>query len=111
MAIQTNGTFTYNSGVYTTPYFRIVLNLPQDGQQTPVDCFMYSSQDAYVSGSGQIACFPFYISNVSASADNSGNNVINKYLLYITEQVTGSLEAMSSGSTFDIVEIPTSWYL
>ena len=108
MAIQTNGTFTYNSGIYTTPYFRIVLHLPQDGQQTPVDCFMYSSQEAYTSGSGQITCFPFYVSNASASADNSGNNVINKYLLYITEQVTGSLESMSSGSTFDIIEIPTS---
>ena len=108
MAIQTTSTFEYNSGVYTNPYFRIVLHLPQDGQETPVDCFMYSSQEAYASGSGQIACFPFYVSNVSASADNSGDNVINKYLLYVTEQITGSLETMSSGSTFNIVEIPTS---
>ena len=75
MAIQATSTFEYNSGVYTNPYFRIVLHLPQDGQQTPVDCFMYSSQDAYASGSGQISCFPFYVSNVSASADNSGDNV------------------------------------
>jgi len=27
-------------------------------------------------------------------------------LLFATEQITGSLESMSAGSTFDIVEIP-----
>ena len=73
MAIQATSTFEYNSGVYTNPYFRIVLHLPQEGQETPVDCFMYSTQETYASGSGQIACFPFYVSNVSASADNSGD--------------------------------------
>jgi hypothetical protein len=36
------------------------------------------------------------------------NNVVNQYLLFVTEQITGSLEAMSPGSTFDIVEIPVS---
>jgi hypothetical protein len=64
---------------------------------------MYHSQEAYASGSSHLACFPFYVSNASASADNSADNVVNKYLLYVTEQVTGSLETMSAGSTFEIV--------
>ena len=107
MAIQSTSPFIYNYGTYSEPYFRIVTHLPVSGDQTPVDCFMYPSQEAYASGSGHLTCFPFYVSNVSASADNSGDNVVNKYLLYVTEQITGSLEAMSSGSTFEIVEIPT----
>jgi len=107
MAIQSTSDFQYNYGTYSTPYFRLVLHLPLSGGETPVDCFMYHSQEAYASGSSSIAAFPFYVSNVSASADNSGDNVVNKYLLYVTEQVTGSLETMSSGSTFDVVEIPT----
>jgi len=45
--------------------------------------------------------------NSSASVDNDGDNVVNKYLLYVTENVTGSLETLSPGSTFTIVEIPT----
>jgi hypothetical protein len=107
MAIQSTSNFIYNYATYTTPYFRIVAHLPVSGDQTPVDCFMYPSQEAYASGSGYLTCFPFYVSNASASADNSADNVVNKYLLYVTEQITGSLEAMSSGSTFEIVEIPT----
>jgi hypothetical protein len=107
MAIQTTSNFEYNYGTYTTPYFRLVLHLPLSGGDTPVDCFMYHSSEAYALGSGSIACFPFYVQNASASIDNSGDNVVNKYLLYITEQVTGSLETMSTGSTFDITEIPT----
>ena len=107
MAIQATSDFSYNYGTYTTPYFRLVTHLPVAGNQTPVDCFMYHSQEAYASGSSHLACFPFYVSNASASADNSADNVVNKYLLYVTEQVTGSLETMSSGSTFSIVEIPT----
>jgi hypothetical protein len=69
---------------------------------------MYPSQEAYISGSNYLTCLPFYINNASASVDNSGDNVVNKYLLYITEQVTGSLEIISTGSTFEIVEIPTT---
>ena len=107
MAIQSTSPFNYNYGTYTEPYFRIVTHLPVSGDQTPVDCFMYPSQEAYVSGSSHLACFPFYVNNTSASVDNSGDNVVNKYLLYVTEQITGSLETMSSGSTFEIVEIPT----
>lgn len=107
MAIQATSTFTYNYGTYSEPYFRIVTHLPVSGQETPVDCFMYHSKDAYISGSSYIGAFPFYVSNTSASIDNSADNVVNKYLLYITQQITGSLEAMSTGSTFEIVEIPT----
>ena len=107
MAIQTTSNFEYNYGTYTTPYFRLVLHLPLSGGDTPVDCFMYHSSESYASGSSSIACFPFYVENASASIDNSGDNVVNKYLLYVTEQVTGSLETMSTGSTFDITEIPT----
>jgi len=107
MAIQSTSNFVYNYGTYTNPYFRLVLHMPANGGQTPVDCFMYHSQEAYASGSASIACFPFYIENASAAADNTGDNVVNKYLLYVTEQVTGSLEAMSEGATFDVVEIPT----
>ena len=107
MAIQSTSPFIYNYGTYNEPYFRIVTHLRVAGDQTPVDCFMYPSQEAYVSGSSHLACFPFYVNNTSASVDNSGDNVVNKYLLYVTEQITGSLEAMSSGSTFEIVEIPT----
>jgi hypothetical protein len=106
MAIQTTSYFIYNYGTYSTPYFRLVLHLPVNGTDTPVDCFMYHSQEAYVSGSSSIACFPFYVNNSSASLDNSADNVVNKFLLFATEQITGSLEAMSTGSTFDIVEIP-----
>jgi hypothetical protein len=67
---------------------------------------MYQSQEAFASGSNSIACFPFYVNNSSASLDNSAENVVNKFLLFATEQITGSLESMSSGSTFEIVEIP-----
>jgi hypothetical protein len=67
---------------------------------------MYHSQEAFVSGSSYISCLPFYVSNASASLDNTADNVVNKFLLYVTEQVTGSLETMAPGATFDIVEIP-----
>ena len=106
MAIQSTSNFEYNYGTYTNPYFRLVLHLPLSGGETPVDCFMYHSQEAFASGSSYIACLPFYVSNASASLDNTADNVVNKFLLYVTEQVTGSLETMAPGATFDIVEIP-----
>ena len=107
MAIQVTSTLEYNYGTYTQPYFRLTLHYPVAGTQVPIDCFMYPSQEAYISGSSYLTCFPFYVNNSSASIDNSGDNVVNKYLLYVTEQITGSLETMSTGSTFEIVEIPT----
>jgi hypothetical protein len=106
MAIQATSTFEYNYGTYTNPYFRLVLHLPLSGGETPVDCFMYHSQEAFASGSSYISCLPFYVSNASASLDNTADNVVNKFLLYVTEQVTGSLETMAPGATFDITEIP-----
>jgi len=107
MAIQTNGTFTYNSGVYTTPYFRIVLHLPQSGEETPVDCFMYASQNDYTNGNGHIACIAVYVSNTDAVETNDGSDVVNKYLQYVTEKVVTRLREISSDSTFTIVGIPT----
>jgi hypothetical protein len=107
MAIQATTDFIYNYGTYTNPYFRIVTHLPVSGDQTPVDCFMYPSKDAYLDGAGHLACFPFYVSNSLASSDNSADNVVNKYLLFVTEQIIGSLLEISPETTFDIVEIPT----
>ena len=108
MAIQVTDTLEYNYGTYNQPYFRLTLHYPVAGTQVPVDCFMYPSKEAYISGSGHLTCFPFYVNNASASLDNDASNVVNKYLLFVTEQITGSLKTMSSGSTFEIVEIPTT---
>lgn len=108
MAVQATSNFTYNYGTYTTPYFRLVTHLPLNGSDTPVDCFMYASQPEYTTGGSYIACFPFYVSNANAPYQLDANNVVNQYLLFVTEQITGSLEAMSPGTTFQIVEIPAS---
>ena len=108
MAIQATSNFTYNYGTYETPYFRVTLQLPENGLETRVKCFMYPSQQAYLSGSSFLKVFPFTFSNLSAPEENSANNVVNKYLLFATEQITGSLATLSSGSTFEIVEIPLS---
>lgn len=107
MAIQTTNNFVYNYATYTAPYFRLVAHLPVSGEQTPIDCVMYESSGSYQAGSGSITTLPFAVTNISASADNSGDNVVNKYLLYVTEKVTGSLEEISPDSTFTVVEIPT----
>ena len=72
---------------------------------TPFGFYDYDYQ--FQTDADKVTRFPFYVSNASASVDNSGDNVVNKYLLYVTEQITGSLETMSTGSTFEIVEIPT----
>lgn len=107
MAIQTTNNFTYNYATYTAPYFRLMTHLPVSGEQTPIDCVMYESSGSYQAGSGSITTLPFYVTNSSASTDNNGDNVVNKYLLYVTEIVTGSLEELSPDSTFTVVEIPT----
>lgn len=107
MAIQTTSNLEYNYGTYLEPYFRLVLHLPANGQQTPVDCFMYSSKNAYTEGANSISCLPFYIENIPYQPDNEGEGVVNKYLLYITEQVVTKLEDMFPSSTFEIVGIPT----
>jgi len=106
MAIQTTSPLEYNYGTYTNPYFRLVLHLPLNGSDTPVDCFMYPSQQAYADGAQPITCMPFYIANTPSQPNNDGNGVVNKYLLYITEQVMASLQASYPTSTFEIIEIP-----
>jgi hypothetical protein len=67
---------------------------------------MYPSQQAYADGAQCITCMPFYIANTPSSPNNNGDGVVNKYLLYITEQVIASLQASYPTSTFEIVEIP-----
>jgi len=106
MAIQATSPLEYNYGTYTNPYFRLVPHLPIAGNQSPVDCFMYSSQEAYTNGAQYINCMPFYIDNTTSQPNNNGNGVVNKYLLYITEQVMASLQASYPTSTFEIVGIP-----
>jgi hypothetical protein len=106
MAIQATTPLEYNYGTYVNPYFRLVLHLSLNGIDTPVDCFMYPSQQAYADGAQCITCMPFYIANTPSSPNNNGDGVVNKYLLYITEQVIASLQASYPTSTFEIVEIP-----
>ena len=106
MAIQATSPLEYNYGTYSNPYFRLVLHLPLNGTDTPVDCFMYPSKQAYIDGALYIACLPFYIANTPSQPNNDGDGVVNKYLLYITEQVMASLQASYPTSTFEIVGIP-----
>ena len=75
MAIQTTSNFTYNYATYANPYFRIVTHLPLSGQETPVDCFMYHSKESFISGSGHLTCFPFYVNNASASLDRKSTRL------------------------------------
>lgn len=98
---------TYNYGEYSSVYFRLVTHLTPTGETTNVDAFMYPSQEAFVSGSGYIACLPFAVSNVSASLNNTAVDVVNKNLYYISEKVVESLQESYPTSTFSIVGIPT----
>ena len=108
MAIQTTTDFTYNYGTYVNPYFRLVLHMPANGQQTAVDTFMYPSQDAYASGSSHITCLPYYITASVMPTSTSGSNVMNEYLYAISEEVvTNLLTPISPSSSFEIVGIPT----
>jgi hypothetical protein len=106
MAIQATSPLEYNYGTYSNPYFRLVLHLPLNGTDTPVDCFMYPSKQAYIDGALYIACLPFYVANIPSQPNNDGNGVVNKYLLYITEQVMNILQASNPTTTFEIIEIP-----
>ncbi len=108
MAIQTTNTFTYNYGTYAQPYFRLVLHMPADGQQTAVDTFMYSSHEAYTSGSGHIACLPYYVTSSVMPTSTTGSNVMNEYLYAVSEEVKSNLlTPMSPSSSFEIVGIPS----
>jgi hypothetical protein len=106
MAIRATTPLEYNYGTYSNPYFRLVLHLPLNGTDTPVDCFMYPSQQAYADGAQYIACLPFYIANSPSEPNNDGNGVVNKYLLYITQQIVASLQATYPSTTFEIIGIP-----
>jgi hypothetical protein len=106
MAIRATTPLEYNYGTYSNPYFRLVLHLPLNGTDTPVDCFMYPSQQAYADGAQHIACLPFYIANSPSEPNNDGNGVVNKYLLYITQQTVASLQATYPSTTFEIIGIP-----
>jgi hypothetical protein len=108
MAIQTKNNFKYNFGTYNKPYFRLVLHMPADGQQTSVDTFMYSSQEAYTSGSGHIACLPYYVTSSVMPVSTTGSNVMNEYLYAVSEEVKSNLLIpMSPSSSFEIVGIPS----
>lgn len=98
---------TYNYGEYSSVYFRLVTHLTPTGETTNVDAFMYPSSEAFVSGSGFIACLPFAVSNVSASLDNAAVDVVNKSLYYVTEKVVESLQESYPTATFNITGIPT----
>ncbi len=106
MAIQATSPLEYNYGTYSNPYFRLVPHLPLNSTDTPVDCFMYPSKQAYIDGALYIACLPFYVANIPSQPNNDGNGVVNKYLLYITEQVMNILQASNPTTTFEIIEIP-----
>lgn len=107
MAIQVNDTLEYNYGTYNQPYFRLTLHYPVGGTQVPVDCFMYPSKDAYVSGSGQITCWPFYVETADAPEMETGYSVVDKYLYFVTSKVVDQLQVSYPSSSFSIVGIPT----
>jgi len=107
MAIQVTNTLEYNYGTYNQPYFRLTLHYPVAGTQVPVDCFMYPSKDAYISGSASLSCWPFYIETADAPASEVGSTVVDKYLYYVTTQVVSQLQTSYPTTTFEITGIPT----
>jgi hypothetical protein len=106
MAIQVTDTLEYNYGIYTQPYFRLTLHYPVAGTQIPVDCFMYPSKDAYLTGVNSITCWPFYIETSQAPELEIGYTVVDKYLYYVTTKVKESLEILYPNSNFEITGIP-----
>ena len=107
MAIQATNDFELDYATYQAPYFRLQTHLPVDGENSPIDCVMYADNESYSAGSGSITTLPIYVDNISAPADNDGTNVINKYLLYITEKTIEALEEVSPNTIFTVVEVPT----
>lgn len=105
MAIQATSPIVHNHGTYQNPYFRLVPRLAADGITIPVDCFMYPSKEAYLEGTYHLACIPVYVP-VSEDEGNKAQGVINKYLLYVTEQVVIKLQELYPTATFKITEIP-----
>ena len=107
MAIQVTNTLEYNYGTYTSPYFRLTLHYPVAGTQVPVDCFMYPSKEAYLSGASYLACWPFYIETAGAPELETGYSVVDKYLYFITNKVIEQLQVTYPNTTFEVVGIPT----
>lgn len=106
MALQATSSLKYNHGTYESPYFRLVLHLSINGNETPVDCMMYSSKEDYADNAVPIAVLPFYIANQELSASNNADGVVNKFLLEVTKRIKFLLEEMFSGVTFEITGIP-----
>lgn len=105
MAIQATSSIVHNHGTYQNPYFRLVPRLAADGGSIPVDCYMYPSKESFDKGVYHLTCFPVYVP-VSEDASNNAQGVINKYLLYVTEQVVIKLQELYPEATFEITEIP-----
>ena len=106
MAIQATNDFILDYAIYQAPYFRLQAHLPVDGENSPIDCVVYADSGSYNAGSGSITTLPVYVDNSNAPEDNNGTNVINKYLLYISEKTIEILEELSPETTFTIVEVP-----
>lgn len=105
MSIQATSPIVYNHGTYQNPYFRLVPRIAADGSTIPVDCYMYPSKEAYSEGTYHIACIPVYVP-ASQKATNTAQGVVNKYLLYVTEQVVIKLQELYPTAGFEITEIP-----
>jgi hypothetical protein len=106
MALQATSEITHNYGTYKNPYFRLVPHIAEDGSSIPVDCYMYPSKEAFDEGHAYITCLPFYIPNSGEATNNSAQGLVNKYLLYVTEEVMLKLQEMYTESSFEITEIP-----
>ena len=107
MAIQATNNFELNHATYQAPYFRLQAHLPVNGVDSPVDCVMYADSGSYNAGSGSITTLPVYVNNTVAPIDNDGTNVVNKYLLFVSEKTIEALEEISPATTFTVVEVPT----
>lgn len=107
MAIQATNDFELEYATYQAPYFRLQAHLPVAGENSPIDCVMYADSGSYNAGSGSITTIPVYVDNSNAPVDNNGSNVINKYLLFLSEKTIEALEEVSPETTFTVIEIPT----
>ena len=107
MAIQATNDFVLDYATYQEPYFRLTAHLPVNGVASPIDCVVYPDSGSYNAGSGSITTLPLYISNSEAPLDNNGVSVVDKYLLFVSEEVKTQLQAISPSTTFTIVGVPT----
>lgn len=106
MAIQTTSNFVYNYATYQTPYIRLDLQLAKNGLKIPVSCLFYPSKEDYDNYVQPIFGMLFEIDVTNVSTDNDATDVVNKYLLFVTEKIVLELQKISPSSTFEIVGIP-----